>query len=29
MAQVPDAEMLTTAIRQDLPSGQTDNIDGE
>jgi hypothetical protein len=29
MAQVPDAELLTAAIRQELPSGPTDDIDGE
>ena len=29
MAQVPDAELLTAAMRQELPCGPTDNIDGE
>ena len=29
MAQVPDAELLTAAMRQELPSGPTDDIDGE
>ena len=29
MAQVPDAELLTAAMRQELPSGPTDDIDGQ
>jgi hypothetical protein len=29
MAQVPDVELLTAAMRQELPSGPTDDIDGE
>src|SRR5262245_57558042 len=29
MAQVPDAEVLTAAMRQELPGGPTHNIDGE
>jgi hypothetical protein len=29
MAQVPDAELLTAAMREELPSGPTDDIDGE
>jgi hypothetical protein len=29
MAQVPDVEMLTTALRQELPSGPAYDIDRE
>src|SRR6516165_3128159 len=29
MPQVPDAELLTAAMRQERPSGPTDDIDGE
>jgi hypothetical protein len=29
MAQVPDAGLLTAAMRQELPSGPIDDIDGE
>jgi hypothetical protein len=29
MAQVPNAELLTATMRQELPSGPTDDIDGE
>jgi hypothetical protein len=28
LARIPDAQLLTAAIRQELPSGPTDDIDG-